>query len=101
MSTKIYKVITIVLCQDDFENTVTVKVFTDEKLAKDYYNELVDGAKDSDFDLEDYTIDEDETSFERYLTGYASEDSLSIYIEEDEICEELEKSNNMEKDYDI
>ena len=101
MSTKIYKVITIVLCQDDFENTVTVKVFTDEKLAKDYYNELVDGAKDSDFDLEDYTIDEDETSFERYLTGYASEDSLSIYIEEDEICEELEQSNNMEKDYDI
>jgi len=101
LSTKIYKVITVVLCQDSFENTVTVKVFTDEKLAKDYYNELVDGAKDIDVDFEDYTIDEAETSFERYLTGYASEDSLSIYIEEDEICEELEKSNNMEKDYDI
>ena len=101
MSTKIYKVITKILCQDDFENTIRVKVFTDEKLASQYYKDLVDGAKDNDLNLDDYTIDEDETSFERYLTGYAAEDSLSIWIEEDEICETLEKSNDMEKDYDI
>lgn len=101
MSTKIYKVITNILCQDDFENTTRVKVFTDEKLASQYYKDLVEGAKDNDLDLDDYTIDEDETSFERYLTGYASEDSLSIWIEEDEICESLEKSNDMEKNYEM
>ena len=101
MSTKIYKVITNILCQDDFENSIKVKVFTDDKLAFKYYKDLVDGAKDCDLDLEDYTVDEDDTSYERYLTGYASEDSLSIWIEEDEICEELEKSNDMEKEYDV
>lgn len=101
MSTKIYKVIANVLCQDDFENSITVKVFTDEKLASQYYKELVKGAKDNELDLDDYTIDESETSFERYLTGRASEDSLSIWIDEDEICESLEKSNDMEKDYDM
>ena len=101
MSTKIYKVITNVLCQDDFENSIDVKVFTDKKLALNYFKELVDGAKNCDLDLEYYTVDESETYFERYLTGYAVEDSLSIWIDEDEICESLEKSNDMEKDYDM
>lgn len=101
MSIKIYKVISNVLCQDDFENSINVKVFTDEKLASQYYKDLVDGAKDCDLDLEDYTVDEDETSYERHLTGRASEDCLSIWLEEDEICEDLEKSNDMEKDYDM
>ena len=103
MATKIYKVITNILCQDDFENTIRVKVFTDEQLASKYYSELVESAKEceSELDLDDYTIDESKTCYERYLTGYAAEDSLKIKLEEDVICEELEKSNDMEKDYDM
>lgn len=101
MSTKIYKVITNILCQDDFENSITVKVFTNEDIAKQYYKDLVNSAKNRDFDLDDYVIDENETYFERYLDGREIEDSLNIWIEEDEICESLEKSNDMEKDYDM
>lgn len=101
MSTKIYKVITNVLCQDNFENSITVKVFTNENLAKQYYKGLVEEAKNNDQNSDDYTIDETETSFERYLDSRAIEDSLNIWIEEDEVYESLEKSNDMEKDYDI
>lgn len=101
MSIKIYKVITNILCQDDFENSITVKVFTNENLAKQYYKDLVDSAKNNDLELDDYVIDENDTSFERYLNGRAIEDSLNIWFEEDEICENLEKNNDMEKDYDM
>ncbi len=101
MATKIIKVFS--MCQSDLNCDVNVTVFTDPKLAKEYMQSLIKDAKkqENDLDLDDYTIDEDDTSYERYLTGYSADDSISIWMENDEICEELEKTNDMEKDYDI
>jgi len=113
MGTKIYKVISHDVYLESGEDSIDVKVFTDEKLATKYYKKLVKKDKQNDFEPEDYTVDEDKTSYERYLTGRSSEDSISIYLQEDEICEELEKSNkknseknkekndDMEKDYEF
>lgn len=101
MSTKIYKVISHYVYLDTGDNSIEVKVFIDEKLATEYYEKLVNEDKENDFEPEDYTVDEDKTSYERYLTGRSSEDSVSIYMQEDEICEEKEKNNDMEKDYEV
>lgn len=103
MATKIYKVIINILCQDDFENTIRVKVFADKQLALQYYNELIESEKEyeTELNLDDYTIDKSENYYERYLTGYASEDCLTIQLQEDEICESLEKSNDTEKEYEM
>jgi len=109
MGTKIYKVISHDVYLESGEDSIDVKVFTDEELATKYYKKLVKRDKQNDFEPEDYTVDEDKTSYERYLTGRSSEDSVFISLQEDEICEELEKSNkknnekknDVEKDYEF
>lgn len=101
MNTKIYKVITNLICLEDFENTTTVKVFYDRKLAMEYFEQLVQKDKQNDFENEDYNIDEEDCYYERYLKNRMIEDCVSIRIEDDEICEKLEKNNEMEKDYDM
>lgn len=93
MSTKIYKVISRILCYDEHECTVNSAIFINKDLALEYYKDLVESAKRYALNLDNYTIDESETSFE---------DSIAIWIEEDEIYEELEKTNeDMEKNYEI
>lgn len=103
MATKIYKVIKHIIYDEDYENIINVKVFTDEKLASMYYKQLIAHEKEYavELDLEDYTIDESENYYERYLTGFASQNSVTISLEEDEICEKLEKPYDMEKEYEI
>ena len=101
MGTKIYKVISRILCYDNCECTVNSTVFTNKDLALEYYKDLVKSAKRYDLNLDDYTINESETSFESYLKNRAFEDSIYIWIEEDAICEELEKNKDMDKDYEI
>lgn len=101
MATKIYKVTVNILCVEDCENLITSKIFTDKELAMKYYRELIDEDKELEFNQEDYIIEEEECYYERYLEGYAAEDSISIWIEEDEICEELEKNIDTEKSYEM
>ena len=102
MSTKIYKVISRILCYYECKCTVNSAIFINKDLALEYYKDLVESAKRYDLDLDNYTIDESETSFEGYLNNRAFEDSIAIWIEEDEIYEELEKTNeDMEKSYEI
>ena len=40
--------------------------------------------------MEDYCVDEKEDFYERYLDGRSMEDSVSIYLEEDESYDEIE-----------
>lgn len=41
-------------------------------------------------EIEDYCIEETEDSYERYLAGRSAEDSVSIYIEENDFYDEKE-----------
>lgn len=101
MENKIYKVIKKSIYMEAGESSVSVKVFEDEKLAREYLKKEIIHAKQDVEDLTDYCVEEDENSYERYLDGYASQDSIAIWLEEDVICKELEKDKELENDYDI
>ena len=53
--------------------------------------------------MKDYTIEETEDSYEIYLTSRAFEQSVSVWLEEDETRDEISKDLKMEKenDYEI
>lgn len=57
--------------------------------------------------MEDYCVDEKEDFYERYLDGRSMEDSVSIYLEEDESYDEIElqeeklRQQKEEKEYEM
>ena len=81
---KIYRVIYKSILMDEGEDLVEVKTFLDRNLALDY-------------------IKEDESSYERYLDGRSMEDSVSIWLEDDEkmLQEKQQAQKEKEKDYEM
>lgn len=100
---KIYKVMLKSLYIDECEDRVEVKVFTDEKLARQYYNSLVSNIKEqnNELDMEIYDEEYTENSYERYLSGRYFEDSICVSIEDDEICNEIDLVKEDEIEYEI
>ncbi|MBP3801305.1 MAG: hypothetical protein J6I85_04630 [Clostridia bacterium] len=102
MEKKIYKVI----CQRNYmetgEITAEVKVFLDKTLALKYLKQQIEYIKqDVEYeDMEDYCEYESDMAYERYLDGRAFEDGVSIWLEEDTLCEHLDLDNNKEKEYE-
>lgn len=101
--TKIYKVVLKSLYMDECENRTEVKVFTDEKLARQYYNSLVSDIKEQndELDMEIYDEESTDNSYERYLSGRYFEDSICVSIEEDVICNEINLVKEDELDYEM
>jgi len=82
MNHRIYKVIKESIY--DYVVDVDVKVFKEQQNAIKYFQEFKEAfINNVDIGDDSYCIDEDSTSFERYLSGSAVEDSFSIYISED------------------
>ena len=92
MNTKVYKVITKTIYANEDISSVYVKVFLSKKLAINYLKRQIEFAKKDleDYELKDYYIEENETSYERYLEGYSSQDRVSIWMEEDCFYDEKE-----------
>lgn len=100
---KIYKVMLKSLYIDECEDRVEVKVFTDEKLARQYYDSLVSNIKEqnNELDMEIYDEEYTENSYERYLSGRYFVDSICVSIEDDEICNEIDLVKEDELEYEI
>lgn len=101
---KFYRVIYKSVYVEGGEDNVEVKTFLDKKLAINYLKRSITYSKqDVDGeDLEKYHIEETETSYERYLDGYASQDNVSIWLEEDDFYDkmELQEEQKIEKEND-
>lgn len=106
---KIYKITYSSIYLDEGENITTTTIFLDKDLALEFYTREKEKLKkqEKELSMEDYCVDEDQSSYERYLDGRAIEDSVSILIEEDEtydekMLEEMKKAQNeKEKDYEM
>ncbi len=103
---KIYKVTYTSVYLDDGENLVSTTVFLDKDLALRFLQSEILKLKqqEKELDMEDYCIDEDETSYERYLDGRSMEDSVSIWLDEDETYDEKmtkQLQNEKDKDYEM
>lgn len=103
---KIYKVIFTSIDIDESDHTVNVTTFFNKEKALENYKEKLENLKEQqeELDMENYRVDEDETSYERYLDGRYMEESISLWIEEEEIHDELvlqeQKKIQEEKDKD-
>ena len=90
---KIYRVIFKSKDIDEGDNTVTVTTFVDEGLARSYFQRQKMNLKDqeNELDMDNYTVDDDEESYERYLDHRYMEESVSLWLEEDNTYDEIEK----------
>lgn len=101
MSEKIYKVIRMDTYWEDGTGTnVRVAVFTEKELALTYLKQQIREIKNEVDDNEDYCVEEDDKSYERYLEGEASQDSISIWMEED-ILDNEKLIENEDKEYEL
>lgn len=100
---KIYRVIFQSIYLDEGENQVRITTFLNKELAEEYLKERIKDLK-SELDIlnqEGYVTEEEENYYERYLDGYAMEDSVAIWLEEDDTYDEKmikEKTKEQEKE---
>lgn len=102
---KIYRVIYESHDIDDADHTLNISTFFNKENAEKYLQECKESIKEQneEFDLKDYTIEETEDSYEIYLSNRAFEQSVSVWLEEDETRDEINKDLKIEKenDYEI
>lgn len=106
---KIYRIIFTSIDIDESDHTVRVTTFFDREKALRFYKEQLEDLKEQqeELDMDDYCIDEDETSYERYLDGRAMEQSVSLWFEEDNTYDELviktqaKMQNEKDNDYEM
>lgn len=106
---KIYRVIFNSLDSDECDNTINITTFLNRDLAIKYIKDCIKSLKqqEQELDLEDYCVEESENYYERYLDGRASEDSVTIWLEEDEtydekmLQEEQERQNEKDRAYEM
>lgn len=99
---KIYRVIFTSIDIDESDHTVNITTFFNRDNALQFYKTQLEALKEQEKELEEYSIDEDEESYERYLNGRAMEESVSLWIEEgntyDELVLQTQKKMQNEKD---
>ena len=106
---KIYRVIFKSIDIDESDHTVRITTFFNKSNALRYYKEQLKDLKkqQEELDMEDYSIDEDEKSYERYLNGRTMEESVSLWFEEDNNYDDLvlqtpkKLQNEKDKEYEM
>ena len=102
---KIYRVIYESYDIDNAAHTLNINNFFNKENAEKYLQECKESIKEQneEFDLNNYTIEETEDSYEIYLSGRAFEQSVSFWLEEYETRDEISKDlkMEMENDYEI
>lgn len=106
---KIYRVIFTSIDIDESDHTINITTFFDREKALKYYKEKLKDLKEQqeELNMDDYNIDEDDISYERYLDGRAMEQSVSLWFEEDNTYDELilqpqkKMQNEKDKDYEM
>lgn len=100
---KIYRVIFKCTDLDEYYNAVTITTFQNKELAEQYLKERIEELKREEKSLNKgkYITEETENCYERFLDDRVMEDSVSIYLEEDETYDEImlkEKAERLEKE---
>lgn len=102
---KIYRVVFRSIDIDESDHTIIITTFLNRNNAMQYYKDRLKDLKQQqkELDMDDYRIDEEKTSYERYLNGRAMENSVALWIEEDDTYDELvlQKQNEKDKDYEM
>lgn len=97
---KIYRVIYESHDIDEADHTIKVSTFFNKENAEKYLQECIEDIKEQneEFDLDDYTIEETDDSYEIYLSHRQAEQGVSVWLEEDETRDEIKKDLDIEKD---
>ncbi len=106
---KIYRIIFKCIDIEEMDDTITVTTFFNKDNATNYIKDRIKELKEEEqeLDMEDYCVEEDENSYERYLSGRSMESSIAIWLEEDNTLDEIKLQterkvqNEKEKDYEI
>ncbi|MBP3802063.1 MAG: hypothetical protein J6I85_08625 [Clostridia bacterium] len=97
---KFYRVIYKSIYVEGGKDFVEVKTFKNKELAMNYLKRKIEYSKQDVEGYEEYITEESETSYERYLDGFASQDSVSIWLEEDDFYDEKELLEEQEIEQD-
>lgn len=99
---KIYRVVYESHDIDEADRTINISTFFNKQNAEKYLKECIKSIKEQneEFDLDNYTIEETYDSYEIYLTHREVEQGVSVWLEEDETRDEIEKDLNIEKEND-
>lgn len=103
---KIYRVVYNSLYLDGGENKIIITTFFNKENALRYYKERLNEIKkeEEELEMDDYCVDEDKTSYERYLDERSMEDSVGLWLEEDDTYDELvlqKQQSEKDKDYEM
>ena len=99
---KIYRVIYESHDIEEFDHTINVSSFFSKENAEKYLKECIESIKEQnkEFDLDDYTIEETDDSYEIYLSHRAAEQGISVWLEEDNTLDEIQQNLDIEKNND-
>jgi len=102
---KIYRVVYNSIYIDGGENKIIITTFLNKENALRYYKERLNEIKkeEEELEMDDYCVDEENTSYERYLDERSMEDSVGLWIEEDDTYDELvlqKQQDEKDKDYE-
>jgi len=102
---KIYRVVYNSIYIDGGENKIIITTFLNKENALRYYKERLNEIKkeEEELEMDDYCVDEENTSYERYLDERSMEDSVGLWIEEDDTYDELvlqKQQDEKDRDYE-
>lgn len=86
---------------DRLINRIEINTFFNKKNALKYLKESIATLKkqnEKNLDMEDYSIEETEESYEVYLSGRQIEEGMTIWLEADKTLDEIEKDIKEEKE---
>lgn len=103
---KVYKVVYSKIKADEDEDILIIEIFLNKDLALNYFKRQVEETKEEFKETKNYKIKETENSYERALNGKTFEDTISIWLDEDDFYDEFElqlvkKRLQDEKDYEM
>ena len=98
---KIYRVIFESVDVEEAVHTLNINTFFDKKNALKYLERCIEDIKHQNeefYNIDDYTIEETEESYEIYLSGRRIEQCVSIWLEEDKTYDEIKKGIEKEEE---
>ena len=105
---KVYEVVYSKTKADEDEDILIIKIFLNREIALNYLKRQIKETKEEFKETKDYEIKETENSYERTINGRALQDSIYIWLDEEELSDEYELlmerqrlQNEKETDYEM
>lgn len=105
---KVYEVVYSKTNTKEDEDILIIKIFLNREIALNYLKRQIKETKEEFKETKEYEIKETENSYERTLNGKIFEDSIYIWLDEEELYDEYELlmerkrlQNEKEKDYEM